>query len=97
MSKEVSINLPVFQANVSNLKTSVANIESNHLTNAFSKTNIEPFTKGLENANELMELLERYKSIVEADAATLEKTGEQIREKDAELAPASHPGRQRIR
>ncbi|MFD2655186.1 TIGR04197 family type VII secretion effector [Gracilibacillus thailandensis] len=91
MSKEVSINMSVFRANVAKLKTALADIETNTTTNSFSKTNIEPFTKDLENVIEAMELLEQYKNILEADVSTLEQTGEQMREKDEELASVNHP------
>ncbi|MDE5415226.1 TIGR04197 family type VII secretion effector [Alkalihalobacterium chitinilyticum] len=91
MSKEVSINISVFRSSVSKLKTSVARIEAKRPTNAFRNTNIEPFTKDLENAIEAIELLERYKGILEADVTILEQTGEQMREKDQELASVYHP------
>lgn len=86
MSQEVSININLFHSNLSKLQTAVADINLNKTTHSFGKTNIEPFTKDLENIIETMELLERYKSILQADVTTLEKTGEQMREKDEELA-----------
>ncbi|ENH96307.1 hypothetical protein J416_11562 [Gracilibacillus halophilus YIM-C55.5] len=86
MAEEVSINMSVFRSNLSKLKSSVANIEINQLTQSFSKTNIEPFTKDVENAAEAIKLLEKYKHVLEADAVTLEDTGEKLREKDEELS-----------
>lgn len=91
MSKEVSINMSVFRSNVSKLKSSVTDIEIKQPTSTLSKTNIEPFTKDLENVIEAIELLERYKKILETDITTLEQTGEKMREKDEELAAVNHP------
>ncbi|MGP4040975.1 TIGR04197 family type VII secretion effector [Gracilibacillus sp. D59] len=91
MSKEVSINMNVFRSNVSKLRSAVAEIETNKTTNSFSKTNIEPFTKDLENVIEAMELLEQYKTILESDIVTLEQTGEQMKEQDEKLASVNYP------
>ncbi len=81
----------VFRSNISKLKSSVTNIEIKQPTSTLSKTNIEPFTKDLENVIEAIELLERYKKILETDITTLEQTGEKMREKDEELAAVNHP------
>ncbi|MRX72692.1 TIGR04197 family type VII secretion effector [Bacillus lacus] len=86
MSKEVSINISAFRAKVTKLKTSVGEIDAKQTTSSFSYTNIEPFTKDLENVIEALSLLERYRGILEADAEILEETGEQMRIKDLELA-----------
>ncbi len=86
MAKEVSINMSVFRSNIARLRSAVANIEANNTTHSFSKTNIEPFTRDLEQVIEALELLQQYKNILETDITTLEQTGEQLKEKDEELA-----------
>ncbi|WP_416150201.1 TIGR04197 family type VII secretion effector [Salipaludibacillus sp. HK11] len=90
ISKEVSINISVFRSSVSKLKSSVADIEVKRSTSSFSKTNIEPFTKDVENIIDTLELLKRYKRMLEVDFSTLRQTGEQMRETDEELASANH-------
>ncbi|WP_374067897.1 TIGR04197 family type VII secretion effector [Paraliobacillus sp. JSM ZJ581] len=76
----------VFRSNVSRLKSSVSNMKIKNNTDTFSKTNITPFTKDLEQVTEAIELLNRYKLILENDIDTLERTGNELQAMDSDLA-----------
>ncbi|MFB1051934.1 TIGR04197 family type VII secretion effector [Paraliobacillus sp. JSM ZJ581] len=86
MNNSGSINMNVFRSNVSRLKSSVSNMKIKNNTDTFSKTNITPFTKDLEQVTEAIELLNRYKLILENDIDTLERTGNELQAMDSDLA-----------
>ncbi|GAA5417110.1 hypothetical protein Pryu01_02171 [Paraliobacillus ryukyuensis] len=86
MVKQVSINTNVFQSNVNKLKTSVSNIQTKKNIHSFSKTNIRPFTKDVEQIVDAIALLEKYKVILEADIVTLSETGDQMETTDIRLS-----------
>lgn len=69
-----------------NLKNTTSNLTSNKQFDTFSKTNITPFTKDLEQITEAIELLDRYKHILEADIVTLSETGDQMETTDVRLS-----------
>lgn len=90
MVVEIGINLSEFQSSVDALRTSSSNLVSSIQKNrTFDKTNIQPFTKDLENVIRAVDLLQQYKSLLESDINTLEHTGENIRENDEGLAQAN--------
>lgn len=92
MAGEVGINMGVFQSNVSHLRSSASSIESSIKTSTtFDKTNIQPFTKDLENVIKAVELLQKYKTLLYADITALESTGETMQENDKKLAQAHNP------
>ncbi len=87
MANKVSINIGVFQENIGNLRTAITNVDSGIQTSeAFDKTNIEPFIKDLENLIQSIELLEKYKTLFNTDIDTLEGVGESLREQDERLS-----------
>lgn len=89
--KEVGINLSEFQSTISGLRSSASSIESSIKTNrTFNKTNIKPFIQDLEHVIKAAELLTKYQALLSSDIDVLEQTGEQIREKDEELATMSN-------
>jgi type VII secretion effector (TIGR04197 family) len=92
MSSEVSININVFRSNISKLKTSASDLQSNIKKNwTFDKTNISPLVDDLENTIKAMEVLERYASLLESDIITMQGIGEEMRETDEKLANQPKP------
>lgn len=84
---EVSINIEVFRSNVNNLRKSISNLDSNIKTSrTFDKTNISPFIDDLENIIKATELIKKYKTLLDEDIKTLEHVGEQMKQKDEEIA-----------
>lgn len=84
---EVGINYDLFQTAINHLNNSVTALESSMKTNrTFEKTNITPFTNDLENIIKAVELLNRYKQVLIQDISTLQDIGEQMKQKDEELA-----------
>jgi len=87
MAEEVGINIGVFQSNTSKLRSSVSGIEGSIKTNyTFDKTNIKPFMDDLENTIEAIQLLRKYKTLLDSDIGTLENVGEKMKENDERLA-----------
>lgn len=87
MAEEVGINIGVFQSNISKLGSSVVSIESSIKTNyTFDKTNIKPFMDDLENTIEAIQLLQKYKTLLDSDIDTLENVGDKMKENDERLA-----------
>lgn len=92
MTREVGINIDLFRSNVGKLSDSLSGLQTNNIkTSTFSKTNINPFKQDLENMIKAVELLEKYKLILETDITTLKQTGESIREHDLKIALTFHP------
>lgn len=84
---EVGINSDVFRSNVDNLRNSLTDLESKIKTNrTFEKTNITPFTNDLENIIKAVELINKYKIMLDQDISTLKDVGEQMKQNDEELA-----------
>lgn len=89
----VGIEVGGFQSSIAKLKTSVSSIESSIKTNyAFDKTNIKPFVDDLENTIEAIELLKRYKKLLNSDIDTLENVGETMRDNDERIAASTGDG-----
>lgn len=87
MSGEVGIKIGEFNSNLSNLRSAVSSIESSIKTDSeFEKTNIEPFTEDLESTIDAIELLERYKQMLNTDINALENVGNEMVENDNELS-----------
>src|SRR5690625_6556293 len=87
MAEEVGINIGVFQSNTSKLRSSVSGIEGSIKTNyTFDKTNIKPFMDDLENTIEAIQLLQKYKTLLDSDIDTLKNVGEKMKENDEILA-----------
>lgn len=88
---EVGINHGEFRSNVENLRNSVTALDSKIKTNrTFEKTNISPFTNDLENIIRAVELINKYKTLINEDIITLEDVGEQMKQNDEELANRNH-------
>lgn len=84
---EVGINIDIFRSNVDNLRNSVTDLESKIKTNrTFEKTNITPFINDLENIIKSVELINKYKLMLDQDISILKDVGEQMKENDEELA-----------
>lgn len=84
---EVSINIGLFRSNISHLRDSLSGLDSTIKTSrTFDKTNISPFTDDLENIIKATELIGKYKTLLDEDIKTLESVGEQMRERDEEIA-----------
>ncbi|MGY0691180.1 TIGR04197 family type VII secretion effector [Virgibacillus sp. FSP13] len=87
MGEEVGINIGVFRSNVKNLRSSLSDLESGIKTSrTFDKTNITPFMDDLENTIKAIELLKKYKTLLDTDITTLGEVGERMRENDERLA-----------
>ncbi|MGG3984178.1 TIGR04197 family type VII secretion effector [Heyndrickxia faecalis] len=54
-------------------------------TTSFDHMNINPFKEELKQVTKAMELLRKYKSILEADIQTLKNTGEAIKKLDEQI------------
>lgn len=92
MAGEVSIKIDEFQTNIANLRSAVSSIESSIKTDEeFEKTNIEPFTKDLETTIDAINLLDRYKQMLNTDIDALENVGDEMVENDEEIANACEP------
>ncbi|GAB3799652.1 TIGR04197 family type VII secretion effector [Virgibacillus kimchii] len=88
---EVGINHGEFRSNVENLRNSVTALDSKIKTNrTFEKTNISPFTNDLENIIRAVELINKYKTLLNDDISILEDVGEQMKQNDEELASRNH-------
>lgn len=75
----------------SSLKSSTGNISSSMKTNrTLEMTNINPFTKDLEQTITAIELLEKYKALLESDNTILKDTGETMKENDEQIAQANN-------
>ncbi|MCR1836240.1 TIGR04197 family type VII secretion effector [Oceanobacillus caeni] len=86
MAGLVSIHMEQFQSVISELRTSGSSISSSMKTSrTLEKTNIEPFTKELELTVEAIELLEKYKALLDSDITILEDTGATMQENDERL------------
>ncbi|WP_106496023.1 TIGR04197 family type VII secretion effector [Lentibacillus sp. Marseille-P4043] len=86
MGEEVGINIGVFRSNVKNLRSSLSDLESGIKTSrTFDKTNITPFIDDLENTIKAIELLKKYKTLLDTDITTLGDIGEKMRETDENL------------
>lgn len=87
MGNEVGINISEFDSNISTLQSNASELNSDMtITDEFEKTNIKPFTKDLEKAIEVKELLDKYQEFLTADSETLNKTGQDMVENDEHLA-----------
>src|SRR5699024_6828857 len=87
MGNEVGINISEFDSNISTLQSNASELNSDMtITDEFEKTNIKPFTKDLEKAIEVKELLDKYQDFLTADSETLNKTGQDMVENDEHLA-----------
>ncbi|WP_249872491.1 TIGR04197 family type VII secretion effector [Oceanobacillus saliphilus] len=87
MAEEVGINSEVFRSNIEKLRGSLSNLESKiHANQTFKKTNITPFTNDLENIIKAVELINKYKMLLDEDISTLNNVGEQMRQNDEDLA-----------
>lgn len=88
---EVGINNDDFRSKVDNLRNSVTALDSKIKTNrTFEKTNIKPFTNDLENLIKAVELINKYKTLLNDDISILEDVGEQMKQNDEELASRNH-------
>ncbi|MGX4668999.1 TIGR04197 family type VII secretion effector [Cerasibacillus sp. JNUCC 74] len=87
MGEEVGLNIDVFRSNITKLRSSLSSLESGIKTNrTFDKTNIKPFTNDLENIVNAIELLIKYKTLLNVDITSLEDIGEKMQENDERLA-----------
>ncbi|MGG3965540.1 TIGR04197 family type VII secretion effector [Heyndrickxia faecalis] len=83
---EIKLNVELFNSNIEQLQAAVSDMETNLIkTTSFDQTNINPFKEELKQVTKAMELLRKYKSILEADIQTLRKTGESIRKLDEQI------------
>jgi len=86
MAGLVSIQMDQFQSAISGLRSSGSSISSSMKTSrTLEKTNIEPFTKELELTIEAIQLLERYKALLDSDITILEDTGATMQESDERM------------
>lgn len=91
MPTEVGININLFRSNVEKLRSSLADLEIDGTkTKSFHHTNINPFKGDLQSLIKTIELLQRYKTILNGDIHTLKQTGEAIRENDERIAKSLH-------
>lgn len=94
MGEEIGIKIEVFRANIKKLRSSLSRLDSGIPKNrSFHRTNITPFTDDLENTIKAIELLIRYKSLLDADIRSLEDIGERIWETDERLAKNANNNR----
>ncbi|MCK0473462.1 TIGR04197 family type VII secretion effector [Halalkalibacter sp. APA_J-10(15)] len=87
MGAEVKINIEVFRANAEKLRGSLSQLESKmNVNKALGQTNISPFTDDVEKFAEALQLIKRYKQLIEVDVGILKETGEAMKENDEQLA-----------
>ncbi|MED4321168.1 TIGR04197 family type VII secretion effector [Weizmannia sp. CD-2023] len=83
---ETKLNVELFDSNIEQLQAAVSDMETNLIkTTSFDQTNINPFKEELKQVTKAMELLRKYKSILEADIQTLKNTGESIKKLDEQI------------
>ncbi|AEH52960.1 TIGR04197 family type VII secretion effector [Heyndrickxia coagulans] len=83
---EIKLNVELFNSNIEQLQAAVSDMETNLIkTTSFDQTNINPFKEELKQVTKAMELLRKYKSILEADIQTLKNTGESIKKLDEQI------------
>ena len=83
---EIKLNVELFNSNIEQLQAAVSDMETNLIkTASFDQTNINPFKEELKQVTKAMELLSKYKSILEADIQTLKNTGEAIKKLDEQI------------
>lgn len=83
---EIKLNVELFDSNIEQLQAAVSDMETNLIkTTSFDQTNINPFKEELKQVTKAMELLRKYKSILEADIQTLKNTGESIKKLDEQI------------
>lgn len=83
---EIKLNVDLFNSNIEQLQAAVSDLETSLIkTTSFDHTNINPFKEKLKQVTKAMELVRKYKSILEADIQTLRKTGESIRKLDEQI------------
>jgi len=83
---EIKLNVDLFNSNIEQLQAAVSDLETSLIkTTSFDHTNINPFKEELKQVTKAMELVRKYKSILEADIQTLRKTGESIRKLDEQI------------
>ncbi|AWP36516.1 MAG: TIGR04197 family type VII secretion effector [Heyndrickxia faecalis] len=83
---EIKLNVELFNSNIEQLQAAVSDMETNLIkTTSFDQTNINPFKEELKQVTKAMELLSKYKSILEADIQTLKNTGEAIKKLDEQI------------
>ncbi|WP_449354457.1 TIGR04197 family type VII secretion effector [Virgibacillus natechei] len=84
---QVGINISVFRSNITKLRSSLSSLESGIKPNkTLDKTNITPYMDDLENVIKAVELLEKYKTLLDTDIGTLKEVGETMRENDEHLS-----------
>lgn len=87
MGKEVAVNISEIRAGVNKLRGSLTGLHTKfNAKQGFKNTNIPPFTADLETVNQSMELLEKYRLLLEEDSEVLSDTAETMRENDEQLA-----------
>lgn len=87
MAEEVGININEFESNISTLRSAVSGINSSIKTNReFENTDLKPFMDDLQTTIDAIQLLERYKQMLDADINALNNVGEEMVENDKELA-----------
>lgn len=85
MSGKVGINYDVFEAEVNNLKSDVNEIDF-QVKVSLSTTTIDPF-KGYQTAiDELSSAIKQYKTISSQDIARIQMVGQEIRDRDQDVA-----------
>lgn len=87
MSQLIRLNISEFETVISALQSSASGIDSSVKTSrTFEKTNIKPLTKDLEQVIKSIELVQKYQTSLHKDIETLERIGENLKQKDAALA-----------
>ncbi|MFA8437470.1 TIGR04197 family type VII secretion effector [Pueribacillus sp. YX66] len=87
MSKEIKLNTELFRSNVKSLRSSLDGLYVSMGRNkSFNMTTINPFKNDLENVMRALELLEKYKALLNADINKLQKTGEEMIEQDERIS-----------
>ncbi len=87
MSKHIQIHVDAFTSHINKLERAILNVDERMLKDeAFECTNIKPYVNDLENTKKLIQILQEYKKLFQADIETLNTISVSFKEKDEQLA-----------
>lgn len=87
MSGEIRIEMKVFESTIKQLSSALLQVDIGLKTNeTFKQTNIKPLTNDLESLVRSIELLEKYKLLLQNDIELLQTVGQSLHNQDKDIA-----------
>lgn len=97
MGYDISFNETEFNGKVESFENAIADIESKMSKGeTLDKTNLKPFVKDLENLVRTLEILEKYRDMLQQDITGIKNIGEGLKNQDAALSRQDTSGNQAV-